>query len=221
MMTSTRSAQAWTCALIASTSSATIAFSASACPAAVKRSTSKAPDLSVSSVRVSDTVNTAIRSGWNGRLASIPAISAPALAVAEVSFRGFDPMGAAVAHLPFPEHRFRLQPVDEIISGIECGSPMDRRRTGEDDRLARGNGAAAVHHAHMADVEPLGACNRNVLERLTGERPGVGEEQGIHRIAFAGFGPREPDECHDCAVAPRRFSQLGKLELRVERLGLE
>ena len=45
-----------------STSSATIARAASSWPAATSRSASSAPEVSVSSVRVSDTVSTAIRS---------------------------------------------------------------------------------------------------------------------------------------------------------------
>src|SRR5919107_4984743 len=41
------------------------------CPAAVMRSASVSPDRSSAGVRESDTVRTAIRSGWNARLVSI------------------------------------------------------------------------------------------------------------------------------------------------------
>ena len=61
--TSGSATQAFTCAWMASTLSVTIALPASSCPAACSRSARKAPDLSVSSVRVSETVSTAIRNG--------------------------------------------------------------------------------------------------------------------------------------------------------------
>src|SRR4029079_11477441 len=47
------------------------------------------------------------------------------------------------------------------------------------------------------------------------------EHDRVDRIALARFGPRQPDEGDDRAVAARRLGQLGKLELRVERLRLE
>ena len=52
-----------TCARIASMSSATITLAASSCPAACSRLASSAPDVSVSSVRLSEMVSTAMRSG--------------------------------------------------------------------------------------------------------------------------------------------------------------
>src|SRR5690606_9182541 len=57
-----------TTARIAYTSSLTMRFSASRWPLAVTRSTRSAPDLSVASVRVSETVSTAIDSGRNSLL---------------------------------------------------------------------------------------------------------------------------------------------------------
>src|SRR4029077_1042471 len=56
------------------TSSLTIARSATAWPAARMRSISVAPDLSSAVSRVSDTVRTAIFSGTNCRLSSMPGI---------------------------------------------------------------------------------------------------------------------------------------------------
>ena len=48
-------------------SSRTMAFAASTWPAVRNRSTSNAPDLSVASLRVSETVSTATRSGLSSR----------------------------------------------------------------------------------------------------------------------------------------------------------
>ena len=64
----------FTCARIFSTSSVTMARSASVWPAFSMRSASVAPDLSSASSRVSDTVSTAILSGMNGRVSSMPGI---------------------------------------------------------------------------------------------------------------------------------------------------
>ncbi len=69
----------------------------------------------------------------------------------------------------------------------------------------------------MADVEALGAGDRDFLERLTGQRRMLLEHQRIDRMALARFGPGETDEGDDGAVTARRLGQLGKLELRVER----
>ncbi len=57
------STQAWICLRMSSTSSFTMAWPAKVWPASVRRCTSKGPDLSVSSSRVSETVSTAIFSG--------------------------------------------------------------------------------------------------------------------------------------------------------------
>ena len=73
----------------------------------------------------------------------------------------------------------------------------------------------------MADVEALGAGDGDVLERLAGQRRMMIEHQRVDRIAVARFGPRQADEGDDRAVAARGLGQLGKLELRVERLRLE
>src|SRR5262249_38177515 len=65
---------ALTCWRIAFTSSLTIARSATTWPAARMRSINTAPDLSSAASRVSETVSTAIFSGTNRRLSSMPAI---------------------------------------------------------------------------------------------------------------------------------------------------
>ena len=78
MMTSMNlsSIQAFSFCRIDFTSSLTIERSASVWPAARMRSTSVAPDLSSARSRVSETVSTAIFSGTNCRLLSMPGMLA-------------------------------------------------------------------------------------------------------------------------------------------------
>ena len=60
---------------IAETSSVTMARSARTCPALVRRSTSVSPERSSASLRVSDTVSTAMLRGMKLLLSSIPGMT--------------------------------------------------------------------------------------------------------------------------------------------------
>src|SRR6059058_4858516 len=93
--------------------------------------------------------------------------------------RRLDPARSRVADFAFPEHCLSLQPVYEVVHGVEGGAAMDRGSAGEDGGFARRNRAAAVHDAYVADVEPLGAGDGNFLERPPGQRRMMLENQRI------------------------------------------
>ena len=78
-----------------------------------------------------------------------------------------------------------------------------------------------MNDADMADVEAIRASDRDLLDRLTGQGRMMFEHQGIEMVALLRLRPREPDEGDDRTVAAGLLGQLGKLELRVERIGFE
>src|SRR3546814_15084681 len=96
-------------------------------------------------------VSTAMPSGWNVRLSSIPGIFLHLLAPTQRVFpiqRGrLDPSRGAIMLLATPEHRLGLEPVHEVVRRLEgrpaaaCSSGdendgfarRDQTRTAEDD----------------------------------------------------------------------------------------
>ena len=105
--------------------------------------------------------------------------SAPALAVGMIGFGRLDPFEPAVADLALPEDGFGLEPVHQIIGGVEGCAPVPRGGAREDDRLAGKDLAAAVDDADMGDVEPLSCRDRDVLQRLLRQARMMVENQPV------------------------------------------
>src|SRR4051794_10606901 len=145
----------------------------------------------------------------------------PALALSEIGLTRLHPARPRIANLSFPEHGFGFEAIHQIIGRLERSPAVDRGCASEDDRLARGDGPAAVDDADMADVEALGACDGNLFQRLASERWMMLQYQRVDRIAVLRLRPRQAHKAYDGAIAARLLHQLGKLELRVECLGFE
>ena len=133
----------------------------------------------------------------------------------------FDPAGAALADLPFPEYRFGLQTIHQIVGSIKCCTAANRRGAGKDDGFTRWDRAASMDHPDMANIEALSAGDSNLLQGLASERRVVLENQSIDGLAIFRLRPRQANEAHDGPIATRAFSQFRKLELRIEHVGLE
>lgn len=82
---------------------------------------------------------------------------------------------------PFPEQGVGLQAIHEIISGLECFTPMNGRNGHKDDSGLWGNRSAPVNDAHMADREALRTVVRNALERVNGQTGMMFEHQPLNR----------------------------------------
>src|SRR5207249_4210197 len=104
---------------------------------------------------------------------------------------------------------------------LECRPAMRRRSAGEDDRLAGGNDAAAMDHPDVADGEPLGGFDRNLLERLAREGRMMLQYELVDRRSRLRLRPRDADEAHDRSICARLCKQLAELALGVELILLE